>query len=284
MSPLSDKELDQLATGYGADFDPDVEAGLARLRRRIDHQPRTAQVRRMGRRNWWAAAAAALLLVSVAYFGLFYQPETELANDSTAPRELTLPDGTEVVLQQGSRLTLAADYNETERRISLDGQAFFVVHPDAERPFLTEAGATQLRVTGTEFNLRVDGSELEVEVSEGSVELQQDNEKLAVAAHQCGIAKPGKPLATMAAPFLNRHAWRTGKLHFRDANLPAVVEALRTNYGLEVALPPGCDYAVSGTFPGEDPVAVLRNVAKLGGGRVESGASANTFRLVDVCK
>ncbi|MEM6772357.1 MAG: hypothetical protein AAF597_17405, partial [Bacteroidota bacterium] len=105
---------------------------------------------------------------------------------------------------------------------------------------------------------------LEVEVSEGSVELRKDDEVTPVKANQCGLAKSGKPSIIMPAPHLNRHAWRTGKLYFEDAEIAVVLEALRTNFGIEATTAGACDYAVNGTFSTENPAAILRNVALLG--------------------
>lgn len=285
MTPLSDKELDQLAADYGKSFSPDVEAGLAKVRGRLQSAPSGAVVRPLGRRRWFGAAAAVLLLLSAGYFGLVYDPATVYANNEVAPLEVALPDGTAVVLQQGARLTHTADFNETERRITLEGQGFFVVHKDKTRPFLVGNQSADLRVTGTEFNLRIEGEELEVEVSEGSVELSAAGEKMPVKANECGLVKSNKSLTLMEAPHLNRHAWRTGKLYFQDAELPVVLEALRTNFGLEVEAPANCNYAVSGTFSAEDPPAILENVALLGGLTVENKqGEANGLLLVGVCR
>lgn len=284
MTPLRDKELDQMAAGYGKGFTPDVEAGLVNVRRRIAAEQGGAAVRSLGRRRWLGAVAA-MLLLAVATFTFSYDASTVYANNSEAPREFTLPDGTIFVLQQGSELAFGEDFNLIERRVDLDGQAFFKVHKDPARPFLVGNGHTELRVTGTEFNLRVSGSELEVEVSEGSVELQRPNETLAVRANECGTAKNGKPCTLMQAPHLNRHAWRTGKLFFEDAKLATVLEAMRTNFGWEVTVPAGCDYPISGTFSTADPAAILRDVARLGGGSVaEISGETNAFRLVNVCQ
>lgn len=285
MTPLSDNKIDELFADYGRSYSPDVEAGLAKVRRRIDASSDQAVVRPLGRQRWFGAAAAVLLLLTASYFGLVHNPATVFANNGDSPLEVNLPDGTKVMLQQGAEVTFASDFNETERRVSLRGQGFFVVHKDADRPFLVGNGETELRVTGTEFNLRVNDKELEVEVSEGSVELSTHKETIAVKANECGLSKPGKSLTLMEAPHLNRHAWRTGKLYFQDAELPVVLEVLRTNFGMAITVPEGCSYPVSGTFSAENPQAILRNVALLGGGSVEEMAGrTNVFQLIGVCR
>lgn len=284
MTPLSDKEIDHLAADYGNAYSPDVEAGLAAVRSRMQKPRNEAAVRPLGRRRWFGAAAAVLLLLTAGYFGLLHDPVTVYANNELSPLKVVLPDGSTVVLQQGARLSHTRDFNDTDRRVSLDGQGFFSIAKDAQRPFLVGNRLTQLRVTGTQFNLRIEGEELEVEVSEGSVELIAEGEKLPVRTKECGLAKRNQPLQLMKAPHLNRHAWRTGKLYFQDADLPEVLEALRTNFGLEATAPPACSFPVSGTFATDDPVAILHNVARLGGVKVEEpDGQTNVYRLAGVC-
>lgn len=285
MTPFRNQDIDQLASSYGEDVNPDVEAALSAVKRRLMANDKPAAIRRMpSRRSWLGAAAAVLLLLVAGYFGMFWNTDELLVNSGTDPLEVQLPDGTEVTLQGGSSLSYANDFNDKERRVSLDGQAFFIVHKDASRPFLVGNTETELRVTGTEFNLRVEGGELEVEVSEGSVELRKEDQVLAVKAKQRGVAKSGKPSFLIPAPHLNRHAWRTGKLYFQDAELAVVLEALRTNFGIVTSVEGRCSYVVSGTYSAEDPLAILRNVARLGGGEIASVPDkVNTFQLVGAC-
>lgn len=199
--------------------------------------------------------------------------------------EITLPDGTVAVLQRGSSLSYSPTFNELDRRIQLYGQAFFEVHQDKDRPFFVANAATELRVTGTAFNLRVEDEELEVEVSEGSVELTKNNEVMAVFANKCGVSKQGKALQLMDAPNLNRHAWRTGKMVFEESALAEVLEAMRTNFGFTVSGAENCNYPVSGSFKTDNPVAILESIAMLGGGELEkSGAAEKTFRLTGLCQ
>lgn len=285
MTPLSDNDFDKLVAGYGAEFTPDVEAGLGRLRQRIDgKEGQQAVVRTFSRRSWLAAAAT-VLLVAMAYFGFMRSSETVLANNGEAPRTFELPDGTRATLQQGTELAYAEDFNEFDRTVRLSGQAFFEVRKDKSRPFLVSNGNTELRVTGTAFNLRVEKDELEVEVSEGSVELKHNDEVTPVKANKCGTAIAGKPCQLMDAPHLNRHGWRTGKLYFQKTKLSVVLETLRTNFGFEISFPAGCGYSVSGTYSTDDPVAILQAVARLGGGAVELvEGKTNAYRFVGVCK
>lgn len=282
-------DFDQHLASYKEDFTPDVFRGLERLRARVDTKStdvsRPATVRRLSRPSLLSAAAAVLLLLAGAYLALAGNGNTVLLNDTDAPLARVLPDGTRVLLQQEAELTYGKSFNEFDRLIDLKGQAYFEVHKDADRPFLVNTSETELRVTGTAFNLRVNGDEMEVEVSEGAVQLSRKDQVLEVKARHCGLALPGKKCSLMDAANLNRHAWRTGTLRFQGALLPDVVKTIGNNYGYKIDLAGDCNFPVSGTFATDDPVGVLETLAALGGGQlVVHPGQAKSFALKGVCE
>ncbi|NJC24605.1 FecR family protein [Neolewinella antarctica] len=281
MSLRSHQEIDRLATGYGQDFTPDVEKGLARLHRNIDGERRQAKVRRLRLPHWLSIAAGVLLLFTAGFF-LLSSGNTTFRNDTLEAMAVELPDGTEVILQRGSSLSFGGAYAGAERRVEIEGQGYFNVVKDADKPFLVSTGKTTLRVTGTAFNLRVEGEELEVEVSEGSIVLDYGDREVSVAAKQCGISKSGELPTMVEAPNLNRHAWRTGHLVFENAPVAQVLATLHNNWDVEVDLPTTCDYPISATFNKKDAAAILETVAKLGG-MTCTATGKNTFAFVGGC-
>lgn len=284
MKQPDSPDFDQHFSSYKEDFTPDVSAGLERLRARVDAKTAPAPVRRLSRRSWFSAAAAVLLLLAGGYVALSGDGNTVLFNETNAPLAVTLPDGTEVLLQQGTELTYGEAFNDTDRHISLDGQAFFQVHKDANRPFLVNTSETELRVTGTAFNLRVNDDELEVEVSEGAVQLSREDQVLEIKAKHCGLSLPGRKCTIMLAENLNRHAWRTGTLRFQGAPLEAVVKTIANNYGYTINVPKDCNFPVSGTFSAEDPISILHTLAELGGGELQvTNADENVYAFTEIC-
>ena len=65
---------------------------------------------------------------------------------------LVLGDGTKVWLNSASSLNYPVQFAEKERCVELDGEAYFEVTPDPERPFIVKSGDVQTRVLGTAFN------------------------------------------------------------------------------------------------------------------------------------
>lgn len=278
MNPISDQDIDRLAEHYGSDFQPDVAVGLARLKART--RPGAA-VRSIGRRRWLGVAASFLVLISAGTlaYGAFFGATT-VVNEGDQPMVVALMDGTEVWLQQDSELRYDRTFNEEDRRVALRGQAYFEVHPDKSRPFLINGGPAQLRVTGTAFNLRMEGEEMEVEVSEGSVTLTGQNNRVAVTQKKRGVVTPAGEVILLDAPDLNRHAWRLGKMTFDNTPLREVLHTIRDNFRVEIVLEGNEDFPISGTFPANNPADILTAVAKLGGGKLDFPTNeSGVFRL-----
>ena len=286
---LNDNDIDRLVTTYREDFTPDVEQGLQRLRAGLTVvrplQPqRTATSRRRFLR---LAAAIAVVVASLAvYFGSG-DGQTYLSNPDRAQATFALPDGSHLILQQGATASYHTEaFNVSERKFDLAGQAYFEVHSDANRPFLVQHAGGELRVTGTAFNLRTDGDLMEVEVSEGAVVLQQDGKSMQVAAKECGLIAPGKPMVHKSAPNLNHHAWRTGELKFDHTPITEALTYFYDNWAIQCSWAGGtpCDYTVSGNYRGGDAGAVLADIAKLGGATLRSlDDSGKRFELSGPC-
>jgi transmembrane sensor len=153
MNPISDQDIDGLAKNYRSDFQPDVEAGLARLKGRMTSK---AAIRPLRPRRWLGIAASLLVLVAAGSFAFqAFFGSTTVRNDDPSPMHFALADGTEIWLQEDSEIRYDRSFNESDRKVSLRGQAYFDVHSDPSRPFLVNSGNAELRVTGTTFNLRV---------------------------------------------------------------------------------------------------------------------------------
>jgi len=86
---------------------------------------------------------------------------------------LILPDGSKVWLNAGSSLTYDSAYGKNIREVALSGEAFFDVVKNKEKPFIIHASKINVRVLGTEFNVRAYPSDKTTEASliRGSIEV-----------------------------------------------------------------------------------------------------------------
>jgi len=79
------------------------------------------------------------------------QPLQETSNTTPRPRRLTLPDGSQVVLYQNTRISYPRQFTAAKREVYLTGEAFFDVQKDPRRPFLVYANEMVTKVLGTSF-------------------------------------------------------------------------------------------------------------------------------------
>ena len=118
------------------------------------------------------AAAGASFLALVLLGGLeWWHTNGPAENHVTArgeQRSLVLDDGTVVELNTSSEIRV--DYNASARYVTLvRGEVFFDVQGDASRPFVVQAGDSEIRVHGTKFNVYMQMWETTVTVLEGNV-------------------------------------------------------------------------------------------------------------------
>ncbi|MCD8522914.1 MAG: FecR domain-containing protein [Saccharospirillaceae bacterium] len=125
--------------------------------------------------RWWPVPAAlAMTLALVLFYPLFQQPPAPAVQPlslKTAVGEQhyeRLADGSEIHLNAGSAVSVALE--ENQRRVSLmQGEAFFSVAADKQRPFYVDTGKVQIRVVGTAFNVDNTADTVSVVVGHGEV-------------------------------------------------------------------------------------------------------------------
>jgi ferric-dicitrate binding protein FerR (iron transport regulator) len=122
-----------------------------------------------------AAALIAIGIVSVPFWHLVLPPRslietfgTAYSSDRHALRHLGLPDGTQLVMNRGTRISVW--YTENLRAgLLVRGEATFTVPHDAFRSFQLDAGGRHLGTTGATFNVRLTGQAIELTVFDGVV-------------------------------------------------------------------------------------------------------------------
>ncbi len=96
-----------------------------------------------------------------------------------AKSTVTLPDGTEIILNAGSKLSYDARFGDNARSVFLDGEAYFNVAKDKKKPFLVKTTNVTVKAYGTIFNVKCYKGEniIETTLIEGSIGVQLNNKK-----------------------------------------------------------------------------------------------------------
>ena len=80
-------------------------------------------------------------------------------------REIVLPDSTHVWLNAGTKLIYPKQFNRSMRQVYLSGEMFADVRRDEDRPFIVSADRLEVKVLGTQFNLKSYQEDAKSEVS-----------------------------------------------------------------------------------------------------------------------
>lgn len=164
------------------DQEPDIreEEINGEVRRFIELARERKTVRRRKLLIRWGAAAALVLLLLGGAAVLYRFPAAETArlagakleektNDTERDLTFALADGTRVTLRKKSRLTYPTHFDTSFREVTLEGDAFFDVAPNREKPFLIYANETVVRVIGTRFWVETKETAVTVSVRSGKV-------------------------------------------------------------------------------------------------------------------
>lgn len=184
------------------------------------------------RKSYMAVAASLLVLIMGT---LFMQgegpPPTPFTTQVAEIRNLILEDGTKVAL--GARSHMDVSFRADERRVNLkEGEAFFAVTPDKNRPFLVQAGDTLIRVLGTKFNVRRNGGTVNVDVFEGRVEVIKPDTSLLTLKSEHYILTAGQRVKSAHEEVVQQltnidpmavAGWRTGLLKYDNVSLKEVI-------------------------------------------------------------
>ena len=233
-----------------------------------------------------ALAAAAVVITLIGGKGLLRRaPEwSEHATAAAQRAVIRLRDGTQVTLAPKSRLRYPADYGRAHRELYLDGEAYFQVAPDSQRPLRVHTAASVTEDLGTAFVVRAyaDQGATEVVVAEGRVTLSQADttattaasrtRSLVLGARDLGRLDPSGVATLRRGVDVGRQlAWTRGVLAFDGTPLGDVVHTLERWYNVEIRLADSALAArrLTATFQNESIDLVLQRIALTVGLRVE---------------
>ncbi|MCZ6829007.1 MAG: FecR family protein [Gammaproteobacteria bacterium] len=233
------------------------------------HLPLAEPAQDHGRRRWLGAALAA---AACALFALILAPQFSVDGEplqyQTGIGEqllVDLADGSQITLNTNSRLEVAL--SDTMRHVALTrGEAFFQVERDTQRPFVVDAGAAEVRVMGTAFNIHLHGNQSDITVTSGVVRVTERGNpgnrapatellyaNQSVSASSNGLARP------VRADAVSEVAWREGKLVADSMPLAALVKEIGRYHEIKILIadPELAQRTVSGVFQLDSPDTIL---------------------------
>ncbi len=158
-------------------------------------------------------------------------------------RQIVLKDGTKVYLAPDTKLSYPNKFPDTERAVKLNGQAYFDVAHDEDRPFKVHTSHTLIEVLGTKFNVKAYQNEaLTTTVLEkGKVKICYKSDKgeaignsILQANQKSEFAHQNLQFTVTNADMNDDLAWRNNRLFFKNESFREIANEMERHYNIKI--------------------------------------------------
>lgn len=153
--------------------------------------------------------------------------------------EFSFSDGSTVFLNSGSMIKFKRNFSDNERKVYLDGEAFFDIVTDG-RTFVIETQNASITVVGTAFNVWSRNEETRILVKTGTVELKaktaQEPKVVLIRGQQSHVSLKHAPTAPEEVTDFAVLGWMQGKIVFENTSLKEVAAELERYYDTTIRL------------------------------------------------
>ncbi|MCI5080251.1 MAG: FecR domain-containing protein [Saprospiraceae bacterium] len=237
--------FDQLSSIWNQceDIDFSVNCNTAAEWKKLSGQLSGAKVRKLS--VGWVRAIAAVLVIgligTIALLTGFPNTGPAIAATYEVPfgktQELELKDGSQVQINAGSSLSVVEGFNNEKRELLLDGEAYFEVASDKNKPFVIRTDEVLTTVVGTAFNLKAypDDPIIRIHVTEGTVRFEKENGPQRTLNAGMAALYNTKTAQISELKFEeDANAWSRGVLIFDETPFSDVVRTLERTYAIKI--------------------------------------------------
>ena len=266
------------STTFGHDIEVDLVNDYINVQQKIG----TSSKGKVYKIPYYIGAIAASVLILIAGF-VWLQPSA--SNTILAPHDhyaVQLPDGTEVYLSKGSKLTYGVDFSK-QRSVKMTGNAFFKVAHNATSPFMVKSPHATTTVLGTEFfvdDLK-NGSNAIIKLIKGRVSVNSliaNDKTLLSPGQQAVIQKDGSINKKRLLSLQDQH-WYFDNFSFEDVLLADAILLVEGFFGTSISVDRKIsDCPISGKIPFDSSDKVVSIIAQIFGASVTE--SGNTYKII----
>lgn len=194
----------------------------------------------------YAAIVAVVLLLGGGAGYWFYQNDPDMlvavANEGIV-KEVSLPDGTRVWLNNSATLKYPREFSKNERSVYLEGEAYFKVTKNHQKPFIVESDAMRVKVLGTTFNFKSDPRcrVAEATLIEGEIEVKGQREEGQIILAPGQRAELNKSTGRLTVKQVDAKldaVWHDDLIPFEKADIFTITKALERFYDVKIILSP----------------------------------------------
>lgn len=228
--------------------------------------------------TWWNAEHFFSKQMSATALNTLYVPAGQRI-------KLTLQDGTGVWLNSRTTITYPVVFNKNERRVSVEGEAFFEVTKNPHKPFIVTSQGVDMKVLGTKFNVDSYSNENELKTSliEGSLQIMSPDKRQSV------ILKPNEQVTVKGSSMnvspiahIEQFLWIKGIYSFTDEPLGNILKKLELYYDTKIIVedPSISSWVYTGKFRQSDGVnEILRMIQRIHKFKIQKDEKTNEIRL-----
>ena len=158
-------------------------------------------------------------------------------------------------MNRNSRFTYSDAYDTDQRKVNLEGEAYFEVAKNPERPFIVDMGNASIRVLGTTFSVKADKGKDQITavLLEGSIRFESPTQQVLLAPdQQLTFIRSTNKIDIQSVNAKENLAWKDGLLKYKSIALCTLLNELEKRYEIPIhienkrLLDP--NVTVSGTF------------------------------------
>lgn len=167
--------------------------------------------------------------------------EVEVQNRLITPKggeyTLVLADGTKVWVNAATEIRYPVKFIKGERRVQLEGEAYFEVAKNPTKPFIVEVDGMEVKVYGTKFNVNTRRSDrMQTTLVEGSVSVKPDGkpEVMLEPNQQAVFNKLSGQVAIQEVDVMPYVSWHLGNYFFENKSVGEILDELSLWYDIKV--------------------------------------------------
>lgn len=222
------------------------EEAWERLSAKLTDQPKE-KARTVNLNRWIPLSIAASVSLLVIAFFVFRS--TSVSTQLAETKTYQLPDGSEVILNADSKMAFNRWTWNNDRKVTLQGEAFFNVVKGSS--FTVETDHGDVTVLGTSFNVNARPSAFEVACFTGKVRVSNDAHEIILTK---GLYTKLRPEGLTDATTFNvkQATWRTGDFYFDGAPLREVIAELERQFDVDIVFEGDATRLYTGYFSKKD--------------------------------
>lgn len=277
-SPKSDKELDEwlerlASSTHSPQGKFSAEESYGMLQQRLEPARRKRKVLSIR----YAAAVAAGLVLLIGFGWMFYSYQRPapvlVAFTGAATQLIQLPDGSKVTLNRHSQLSYPQTFGK-ERMVELNGEAYFEVSKNPEKPFRVKTNGVTVSVLGTHFNVNAYAADSLVETTllEGSVAVSdnRNGNQVILSPNETAVYRKANGMLTLhsESDAGNEISWCKGILSFDNTPMGEIARELSHYFNVNIQIKSGDlrNYKLSARFKQDETLEeILDMLAPIGG-------------------